>query len=248
MTFRDHFGHVSRQYVESRPTYPRELFAWLAEQAPDRDVAWDCGAGSGQASTALAEFFARVVATDASAAQLSQAPPHPRVTYRESAAEASGLLAADVSLVTVAQALHWFPLDAFYAEARRVLRPGGVIAAWTYAAFSLDVPGADAIVRRYHYGECEAWWPPERAHVENGYRDLAFPFERLDVPGLDMRTSWTLAQVTGYLRSWSATARLAAARGGDPVAPVEQALRDVWGDPERPATVTWPLTLIAGRV
>lgn len=248
--FHDHFGAVSQRYASARPTYPEALFAWLAEIAPARDLAWDCGAGSGQASVALADHFARVVATDASAGQVAQAVPHPRVTYRVAPAEASGLDAGSVDVVTVAQALHWFPLDAFYGEVRRVLRPGGLIAAWTYAAFTLQLPIADAIVRTYHYETMADWWPPERTFVENGYRDLAFPSDRIAAPAFQMETSWTLPQVTAYLRSWSATARFAAAHGGaDPVAPVEAALRAVWPeDGVTPVAVQWPLTVLAGQV
>lgn len=248
--FHDHFGAVSQRYASARPTYPEALFAWLAKIAPARDLAWDCGAGSGQASVALADHFARVVATDASAGQLAQAVPHPRVTYRVAPADASGLDAGSVDLVTVAQALHWFALDAFYGEVRRVLRPGGVIAAWTYAAFVLDDAAADAIVRTYHYETMADWWPPERTFVENGYRDLAFPFEPIVAPAFRMESSWTLSQVAAYLRSWSATARFSAAHGGaDPVAPVEAQLRAVWPDDGASAVaVQWPLTVLAGTV
>ena len=246
--FANHFGAVSRQYAESRPTYPPDLFEWLAQQAPLRDLAWDCGAGSGQASVALAAFFDRVVATDASAEQLAHATTHPGVSYRMAPAQASGLADETVSLVTVAQALHWFALDAFYDEVRRVLRPGGVIAAWTYGAFELDHPAADAIVRAYHYDTVGSYWPPEREHVERGYRDLPFAFERIVAPAFHMTSRWTLAQVVGYLRSWSSTARYAATHGRDPVADVERRLRDVWTDAARAVTVDWPLSILAGRV
>jgi SAM-dependent methyltransferase len=246
--FEDHFGSVSRRYAEARPTYPDALFEWLAVTAPGRSLAWDCGAGSGQASIPLAAFFAHVVATDASAAQLAEASPHPRVSYRVMPASSSGLDDGTVDLVAVAQALHWFPLDAFYAEVTRVLRPGGIVAAWTYGAFALGRPEADAIVRAYHYGTVDAYWPPERKHVECGYRDLPFPFESLAVPVFHMRTAWTLSEITGYLRSWSATSRFVAVHGYDPVIDVEQQLHEVWGDPEQPIQVDWPLTVLAGRV
>ena len=246
--FQDHFGAVSPRYAAARPTYPDALFAWLASLAPARDLAWDCGAGSGQASVALASHFARVVATDASASQLAQARAHPRVSYRVAPAERSGLEEDEVSLVAVAQALHWFPLDAFYAEVRRVLRPEGVVAAWTYNAFVLDDPTADAIVREYHYGTVGAYWPPERRHVESAYRDLPFPFRRIETPAFHMATRWTLAQVVDYLRSWSSTARYVAAHGRDPVVDVERRLLDVWGDPSRPVAVDWPLTVLVGVV
>jgi len=246
--FTNHFGAVSRQYAASRPTYPASLYEWLASQAPDRALAWDCGAGSGQASVALAAHFEQVLATDASAEQLAQAPAHPGVTWRIAPAQDSGLDEHVVSLVTVAQALHWFPLDAFYTEVRRVLKPRGVVAAWTYAAFVLANREADDIVRAYHYGTVDQYWPPERMQVEHGYRDMPFPFTRLEAPAFHMRTSWTLEQVTSYLRSWSATARYVAAHGRDPVVDVEQQLRAVWGDPQQAVDIDWPLTVIAGHV
>jgi SAM-dependent methyltransferase len=246
-SFADHFGVVAHRYVEARPTYPAELFAWLSAEAPARDLAWDCGCGSGQASVALADHFETVIATDASAAQLAHATPHPRVTYRVSPADASGLDAGSASLVTVAQALHWFPLDAFYAEVRRVARPGGLVAAWTYAAFTLEDARADAIVHAYHYDAMADWWPPERDIVERRYADLPFPFARVEVPAFHMQTQWSLAQVCAYLRSWSATSRYVAAHGHDPVDVVEAQLREVWGEPGRAVAVDWPLTVIAGR-
>ncbi|TLM60395.1 MAG: methyltransferase domain-containing protein [Deltaproteobacteria bacterium] len=136
--FADHFAPVAASYADFRPTYPRELFAWLATLTPRRDLAWDCAAGSGQASVDLAGYFAQVVATDASRAQIDAAVPHPRIDYRVAPAEASGLAAASVDLVTVAQALHWFDLPAFYAEVRRVLRPDGALAVWSYGVLAVE--------------------------------------------------------------------------------------------------------------
>ena len=126
------FSTVAREYANFRPGYPPELFAWLARVAPARDAVWDCGCGSGQASTALAGHFALVHATDISPEQIAAARPHPRVRYAVARAEQSGLPAGSVDLVTVAQALHWFDVNAFYAETRRVARPGGVLAVWNY--------------------------------------------------------------------------------------------------------------------
>ncbi len=127
----DHFSGIAAQYAQARPHYPAALFDWLAAHCAKRTLAWDCGAGNGQASVALAAYFEQVHATDISAAQLAEAPAHPRIHYRVAPADASALPSHTADLITVAQALHWFDLDAFYAEARRVLRPGGLIAAWT---------------------------------------------------------------------------------------------------------------------
>lgn len=71
--FSDHFGAVAGSYADFRPRYPAALFAWLATQCAAHELAWDCGAGSGQASVALAAHFARVQATDASAEQIAHA-------------------------------------------------------------------------------------------------------------------------------------------------------------------------------
>ena len=244
--FKDHFSDLAARYAACRPDYPPELFAYLARVSPSHRVAWDCATGSGQAALGIAEHFARVVATDASAAQLTHARPHPRVEYRVAPAEASGLEAASVDLITVAQALHWFDLDAFYAEAVRVLVPGGVLAVWTYGAVLLDDPALDAAVQRFAVETVGPYWPPERRLVDEGYRTIAFPFRELAPPALTLEQRWTLAELAGYLRTWSATARYVAAHGRDPVAALEQELRTGWHDPQLPRAVRWPLALRVG--
>lgn len=245
--FNDHFANVANHYADSRPGYPPELFAWLASQCAEHQLAWDCGTGSGQAATALAGHFRRVVASDASAAQIDQAAAHPRVAYRVAPAEHSGLDDACADLISVAQALHWFDLDAFYAEARRVLKPDGLIAAWSYGVLHAADAQVDALLQHFYHQQVGPYWPAERHHVETGYRELAFPFQAVATPAFAMRCAWPLAQLLGYLRSWSATARFSAARGYDPVAELEPRLSACWGDPGRPQRIEWPLTLLAGR-
>ncbi|MEW5769976.1 MAG: class I SAM-dependent methyltransferase [Pseudomonadota bacterium] len=246
-SFADHFRSVSGHYAASRPGYPEALFDWLAAQCPAHELAWDCGCGSGQASAALARHFRQVVATDASAAQIAQASPHAGVEYRVAPAEASGLAAASVDLLVVAQALHWFDLARFHEEARRVLRLQGVIAVWSYGVIGLDDPALDAPVRHFYREVVGPYWPPERRHVENGYRDLPFPFDPIAAPAFAMRAEWPLDQLLGYLRSWSATARYIEARGEDPVEALAATLRPTWGDPATPRGIAWPLALRVGR-
>ena len=246
-SFSDHFSGVAGAYAEFRPRYPEALFDWLADLAPDREVAWDCATGSGQAARGLARRFGRVVATDASAEQIAAAPPHPRVEYRVAPAQSSGLAARSVDLVTVAQALHWFDRPAFYGEAERVLRPGGLLAVWTYGHPSLDPPEADALLQEFHSGTVGPYWPPERALVDAGYRTIEFPFPEVDPPPFEMETRWTLAALLGYVATWSATTRFRGARGFDPVPALGEALARPWGDPEEARRIRWPLTLRAGR-
>ena len=245
--FADHFTSVAADYASFRPTYPAALFAWLADIVPGRALAWDCAAGSGQASRGLAAHFERVIATDASAAQIAAAASHPRVEYRVAPAEASGLPDGVVDLVTVAQALHWFDLDRFYAEARRVLKPGGVLAVWTYGVLSVAGEAVDARARAFYRETVGPYWPPERRHVESGYRTLPFPFAELETPAFRMEASWSLPELLGYFRSWSATARYLAERGHDPVEALAAELASLWGSPSDRRTITWPLALRAGR-
>src|SRR5215470_15770711 len=130
--FKDHFSASAAGYATFRPKYPAELFDFVAALPERRRVAWDCATGNGQAALPLAERFDRVVATDASAEQIAHATPHPRVSYGVGLADESGLDGESVDLVTVAQALHWLALDRFFAEVRRVVVEGGVLAVWCY--------------------------------------------------------------------------------------------------------------------
>src|SRR4249919_1013204 len=152
MPFKDHFSGHAAAYAQARPTYPAELFAWLASQCPRHELVWDAGCGNGQASVALAAHFQRVFASDPSATQIDAAMPHPSVRYSVEPAERCSLPDHCADLVTVAQALHWFDHAAFYAEVRRVLKPGGVIAAWCYERSSVSL-AVDAVFTQLYLGE-----------------------------------------------------------------------------------------------
>ncbi len=245
MSFKDHFSTQAATYAKARPTYPAALFVELARLAPGWTLAWDAGTGNGQAAVALAAHFEQVVATDPSAAQLAQAVAHPRVSYHAAGETAPMLAAGSVDLITVAQAAHWFDRPRFYAEARRVLRPGGVIALWTYG-LSEVTPEIDAVVHRFYAGTVGPYWPPERHHPETGYRELDFEFPEERFPAAAMELEWILLEFTHYLRSWSAVARFIKANGFDPVAALEAELAPLWGPAAR--RVAWPLAGRLGRV
>lgn len=246
-SFLDHFSQQAKIYAAYRPGYPEALFEWLAQQSPACECVWDCGTGNGQAALALARYFQRVVATDASAAQIAAAPCAERVEFRVAPAEKSGLYAGSVDLITVAQALHWFDLDAFYAEAKRVLRRGGVVAAWTYGVIELEDGRVNPLVQDFYYNVVGSFWPAERKHVESGYRALAFPFSLIEAPDFCMEERWPLAVLCGYLRSWSATQRYVNARGEDPVVAVERKIRALGIGEDEVFLIRWPLSLRVGR-
>jgi ubiquinone/menaquinone biosynthesis C-methylase UbiE len=247
MSFKDHFSGHAAVYREARPHYPDALFDWLAAAAPGRALAWDAGCGNGQAAVALAARFARVHAGDPSAQQIANADARANIDYRVEPAEQCSLPDASADLVTVAQALHWFDHPRFHAEVRRVLKPGGLVAAWSYADCRVDA-AVDAVKDRLYVDLTGPYWLPERDHVESGYRTLPFPFEEFAPPRFELCMHWTLAQFLAYLRSWSASQRYLKATGVDPVALVETDLRAAWGEAATPRAVRWDFHLRCGRV
>lgn len=247
MSFADHFSGVSAAYAAFRPRYPDALFQFLAREAPSRDEAWDAGTGSGQAAVGLAHHFAHVTATDASAAQIQQALPDPRISYRVAAADASGLETATVDLVTAAQALHWFDRPRFWAEARRVLRPRGVVAVWTYTMFEI-APPIDQIVRRFYSDVVGPYWPPERRITEERYQTIEFPFAEFAAPDFVIEQQVTLDDVAGYIRTWSATRGFMQQQRYDPVDPLIAELAPLWGQPQHTRLARWPVAMRVGRV
>src|SRR5437773_3799316 len=215
MAFKDHFSRQAADYAKFRPGYPQELFDYLGSVAPTRQVAWDCGTGNGQAAIGLASVFDRVIATDASEKQIANAVSHEGVEYRVAAAENSGIQSGTIDLIMVAQALHWFDLDRFYAEVRRVFKRDGVLAASAYNLLQID-PAIDEIVNRYYYEVVGPFWPPERKLVEQ-FADLPFPFHGIDSPKFEMTAHWNLHHLLGYLRTWSSTQRFIAEKNSDPL-------------------------------
>jgi SAM-dependent methyltransferase len=243
----DRFSAVSAGYAAFRPRYPRELFDFIATIVTRRRRAWDCGAGSGQASTEIAKLFEEVVATDVSAEQIARGPSHPRILWVVARAEASPIRGECVDLVTVAQALHWFDFDPFYAEVRRVAAPGAVIAEWTYGNPSMDGDVGDAL-RRFTLETMGSYWPAERRHVESEYRTIPFPFEPIQSPPFQLEDSWPLARLVGYMRTWSGVEAYRKTHAEDPVASIEAELRAIWPDADSPRRIVWPLALRTGRV
>jgi SAM-dependent methyltransferase len=244
--FKDHFSANASGYAAYRPDYPAELFAFLAGQVDRHGLAWDCATGNGQAARGLAAHFREVVATDASAQQIENAVPMRGVSYRVAPAEVSGLAAASVDLVTVAQAVHWFDLARFYAEVKRVLRPDGVLALWCYERLRVD-PAIDPLIESFYMNSLGPYWPPEQRWVESGYRDLPFPFEEQAVPAFGMRAEWSLDQLLGYFATWSAVQAYRAALHQDPLPALRASLAERWISNDGRKTLKWPLSLRLGR-
>lgn len=243
----DHFSSVSHAYSAFRPRYPSELFDYVESIVDRHQLAWDCGAGSGQASGDLAARFDAVVATDLSVAQLREATRHERIVWAAARAEAAPIAGRSIDLIAVAQALHWFDHGAFYDEVRRVSAPGAAIVAWTYGSPEMDGETGTALLE-FMYGRLGPYWAPERQLVVDEYRTIPFPFARIEAPRLVLEERWTPSQVAGYGRSWSATSRYVKQHGDDPIPELERVLAHLWPNPAERRSIRWPLVVVAGRV
>ena len=250
--FKDYFSGHATDYARYRPTYPAALYEYCATLPARTELALDCATGNGQAALGLAERFARVVGTDASAQQVAAAPRpgggRPRNTlFAVAPAERAPLAERSADLVMVAQALHWLHHDAFYREVERVLAPGGALIATMYDFLEggADIDAA-VLALRHHV---DAFWPPERAGTtQEGFAALPFLCREETPPRITMLREWTLAELLGYLSTWSAVRRYMAAHGSDPVAAVEPLFAAAWGDPETRRPIRWPLMVRVGRV
>jgi SAM-dependent methyltransferase len=208
---------------------------------------WDCATGTGQAVRGLARHFAVVLASDASREQVAAATPHERARYLVARAEAAPFPAGSACMITVAQALHWLELAEFYAEARRVLRPGGLLVVWTYGSQRIDGGPIDAVLHEFYQRVIGPCWPPQRRWVETGYRTLRFPFDEIALQAPPMSADWTLGQLLGYIGTWSAVARCRESSGTDPVSELADRVVPLWGDPAASRRIEWPISVRAGR-
>ena len=240
--FTDLFSGHAKLYAAARPTYPEVLIDELAALSLGREQAWDVGTGNGQLARALASRFDHVYASDASAEQIAAAEPCANVTFAVEPAEHTALPDASCDLVVAAQAMHWFDLDFFYAEAARVLRPGGLLAAVGYGWFYVD-PEIDQIVGRTLLRPLQPEWAPGNWRLIDGYRNIPFPGEEVRIAPAAIHLAWTREQFEDYVLSWSAVQRLGAAMMAD----ARRELATVWPDGQQ-RHVTMPITTRAARL
>jgi SAM-dependent methyltransferase len=244
--FKNHFSQQASAYQAYRPHYPQELFTYLASLTSNHLLAWDCACGTGQISLPLTEYYQKVIATDASREQINHAVSHEQIEYRVDVAEHSSIQSHSADLIVVGQALHWFDIDAFFIEAKRVLKPEGILAVWSYNLLNI-IPEVDTIISDFYQNIVGNYWSPERKLVENNYRDVALPFRCVTAEQFTMVGNWNLIQLLGYLSTWSAVQAYQRKQHTDPLELIKEKLQKAWGSPTHVNVVRWPLFLIVGR-
>lgn len=241
-----HFQTHGAEYATFRPRYPDTLAKVLADCVSAHQVAVDVGCGTGQLTRLLATHFDKVLGTDISQSQLANAPQLGNVEYQQQAAELIPLADASVDLITAAQAVHWFDLERFYQEVGRVLKPDGVLALITYGVPIID-DSIKGIFQQGYWQSTHHFWPKERAHVEDGYTSLAFPFSPMSLPQQRYVRDLSIDEFIGYMQTWSAYKAAVKQSEEGVFNAFFDRLRRVWPQGEcKP--VVWPIVVKAARV
>lgn len=242
---KDNFSIGSDRYARYRPTYPDALYDFILANVTGRQHAWDCGTGNGQVAHRLSDHFQHVMATDISSSQLAQAIPHERITYSMQRAEATDFPDDFFDLIIVAQAIHWFDFDRFYAEVNRTLRQDGLMVAVGYGP-PVITPEVDAVISDFYFNTVGPYWDKERTYIDEHYRTIPFPFQELAAPQINNISQWEFDRLIGYLETWSAVKHYQRENGQDPMPPLIPKLKAAWGDaPLR--SVNSPVFMRAGR-
>jgi ubiquinone/menaquinone biosynthesis C-methylase UbiE len=242
---KDNFSKQSATYARYRPTYPPELYDFILSHVHGKETAWDCGTGNGQAAKELSKAFSKVFATDISQKQLDSAFRAENIFYSVQPAEKTNFVDNSFDLVTVAQALHWFRFDEFYKEVERVIKPGGVFAAWTYSLLR-TTDEINAMIRDHHYNTLGDYWDEERKYVDDEYRNIPFPFARLNVPAVTIEYNWTIEELEGYLNTWSALQKFIRNNKYNPVDDLLRNIKPHWKQ-ER-MKIIFPVHLLLGKI
>lgn len=240
------FDDKSDIYRNSRPTYNKALLEFVSSLPKDRELAWDCATGNGQAAVGLAHYFSKVIATDVSPSQIAHAISSDKVEYFVQEVETPTLLDASVDLISVAQALHWFDYDKYWPVVDRVLKTGGAFAAWGYDWFSISA-AIDKVIQVSVLDDIFSYWAPQNQILWGGYKTVNFPYQKIETPKLTLSMQWNLDQLFSYIHSWSATRRCMEQRGEQFLVDARKCVANVWGDAHTLRSVVMPLHILAGR-
>lgn len=246
---KDNFSKQSTGYSRFRPVYPQDLYSEILSHLAELDTCWDCATGNGQIASVLASSFKQILASDISKNQLKNAVVADNVEYVCCRAESTPFADNSFDLITVGQAVHWFDHQHFNDEVQRVAKDNAVIALIGYGLMFVEAE-FDRLLWAFYTDVLGDYWDPERRFIDEGYRNVPFPFEEIPLrQEHSIKTTWNRSQLVGYLRTWSSVVRYIDKNGVDPVEAFESQLigSNAWSDMEE-KEVTFPLFVKLGRI
>lgn len=243
---KDNFSVSPEQYAKYRPDYPQAIFDFIYQLLNEKANAWDCGTGNGQVALELSKDFQHVEATDISEQQLNHAFQSDNIHYSIQPAEKTNFEDNTFDLITVAQAVHWFDIEKFNSEVKRVGKPNSIIALIGYELNTIT-PEIDQIIRHFYSNIIGEYWDPERRHIQNRYQQIPFPFRELETPEINNIKLWRFDHLIGYLNTWSAVHHFSDKNNYNPISEIENDLRKAWGNQEV-RRVIFPIIFRAGRI
>jgi ubiquinone/menaquinone biosynthesis C-methylase UbiE len=247
--FIDNFSTHSKEYSFSRPTYPDSLFEFLNTVTPQKNLAWDCATGNGQAAIGLSKYFKKVIASDASKNQIIHGFQRENIEYKVFTAENAELESDSVDIVTVAQGIHWFNFDKFYSNVKRLGKKDGIIVVWSYDLHKIN-PQIDKISNRLDVdGEILGrYWDREAKYVKEKYKTIDFPFKEISVPIFRTTLYWNMHQLWDYMKTWSSVKKYYSENKSDPLDLVKSEMKNLWGDELDKREVTWNINIRVGII
>ncbi len=242
------FSAQAKEYRQFRPTYPAALYERLLQEVKNKNQAWDCGTGNGQVALELAKYFTAVAATDISPAQLDQAELRDNITYTVCRAEQTTFAADSFDLITVVQAIHWFDFDAFYQEAARLSKPGGILAVWGYGLIRFEDRAINNHIVHFYKEITGPYWDAERKYIDEAYQTIPFSFSEIKVAEtFTMERHFTLPELGGYLNTWSSIQKYQQVNNSNPVPKLLTLLKPFWSE-NVIKTATFPIFIRLGRI
>ena len=244
---KDLFSIQAADYARYRPTYPSELIDYIIGFVPEKNLAWDCATGNGQAAVLLSPYFRQIIATDSSEKQLLQAVPAENITYLPGKAEQTNFADNGFDLITIAQAYHWFQFRDFAREAKRIGKPGGIIAVWGYNIPACNDDVLNRLISHFYKEIIGPYWDAERKWVDDNYTSIPFPFQEIKTPAFAIKVNWSLQDLEGYFYTWSALQKYIAVNHSSPVDALITQIKPLWGNNEK-REIIFPVHLRLGTI
>jgi ubiquinone/menaquinone biosynthesis C-methylase UbiE len=244
---KDLFSAHSDIYVKYRPLYPKELYDFILDKVTTKEIALDCGTGNGQAASVLADYFKEVHATDISEKQIGNAIQKPNLHYHTCPAEEPPFIDNLFDLIVSATAVHWFQLDKFFMEMKRIGKNNAVFACWGYKVFRTNKPELNKLIDKFYYEKIHSYWDAERRHVDEEYSNIPFPFEEIENAGFATRLEWDLGILEGYLNTWSAVQHYIQKHNVNPVTALIQEIKSGCGNLLK-IQITFPIFMRLGVI